>query len=514
MGELKELYPTGTCNKTDPIVRHDSHYESSSVVTLYRPQNNEDNLGTQNEPFEPTLDDAINYPLIRINSHLLSEDQIVKFVLHHDKLTPYLDLIFDDISNVIQFSDMPGLDNVITVVILEPVLDVHRPIKLDFYVTSCRVSGSRFYIQAEFKLLELEKTIFKQEKFFENSKCDADFCKLPENLHPTTYEFLHIIADSCGLGFAASQKCRSIKDDRYRLMKSEKYKNAAQEHTRCGGLDENSIFDSWIDTWGMLTMVNVPWILNEPVEPEELSINALIGTSMITDTALKSTRSATERIMRILSNVNITDTQHNMLLSDMVKQVNLSKGFYDGTLTEYQLVTPEGAGEQEFTQLSLFQVQEKEASARGEENLDDYTFETKKFLGFEMAELTPTLKQSIIHDEYFKQLRSHRYFATLDKINLGLERGCLVNVLWYVNDITQKGIIASDSEKLSGIPSDPGNDPSIIDQKDGILDKTISGTYYIDGIEWTYDNITNKFAQHLYLIKKGTLTQYADPTTK
>ena len=136
---------------------------------------------------------------------------------------------------------------------------------MNFYITDCNVVDNTFYITAEFKCLPLEKQQFKQEVFhWPDEGCKSPHCNLSANFHPTTYEFLHVISENCGLGFSATQKCRSIKDDRYRILKKQKYKDLAQEHAACGGLDENSLFDTWIDPWGMLVMVNLPWVMNEP----------------------------------------------------------------------------------------------------------------------------------------------------------------------------------------------------------------------------------------------------------
>lgn len=515
--KLQDLYPKGPCNRTDPIVRHDSKYEASAIVTLYKPQRGEDDevASPDGIPYDATKNDGIYYPLIRINNHILTQDQIVSFTLYHDRFMPYLDLVFDDTNDTIHFSDMPGLDNTITVVMLENCPDIHKPIKLDFYVTDCSLGeNGRFYVQAEFKLLSLEQRIFKQEKM---PNCTAEYCQLSENDHPTTYEFLHIIADACGLGFAASQKCRSIADDRYRLMKSETYKAAAQEHTRLGGLDEESIFDSWIDPWGMLTMVNLPWILNEPVNPDELGIQIITGIPS-TDASADNMKTAPGWVHRTLTNVSENQGVHNMLVDSIEKLVDLKRGFYEGTMTEYQIVTPEGAGESELTSFSAFQIQEKEASVSGLKNAENYIFEKTKFLGFEMAELTPTLKQSVLHDEYFKQMRAHRYCVSLNQPNHGLERGCLVNLVWWLSDPTQKAIAIQNANNLNmngegGTPNKSGEvNGAQTEQYEYVLDSTISGTYYIDGIKWTYDNITEKLVQHLYLIKKGTVTQYYDNT--
>ena len=78
--------------------------------------------------------------------------------------------------------------------------------------------------------------------------CSAKYCQLGPNKYPTTYEFLHYVAvTECGLGFAATDKVKEIKDDKTRIIRSETYTEAIQKHVAFGGLDENSVFDCWVD---------------------------------------------------------------------------------------------------------------------------------------------------------------------------------------------------------------------------------------------------------------------------
>ena len=34
--QVKPLYPDGPCNRTDPIVRHESNYNSGTIVKTWR----------------------------------------------------------------------------------------------------------------------------------------------------------------------------------------------------------------------------------------------------------------------------------------------------------------------------------------------------------------------------------------------------------------------------------------------------------------------------------------------
>ena len=520
--KLQPLYPEGQANRTDPILRHDTKYGADVIIKQYQPQYNDDATypATPGMIEDPTSRDAIHFPLVRVNNHVIDKYNIIKCVVHNDRFTPYLELVFKDNGNVIQFSDMPGLDNVVTVVMIEYDKGAHRPIKTNFYTTSCNILNNTFYINAEFKCLPLEALQFKQEVFhYPGEGCKSKFCNLPPNDHPTTYEFLHTVAENCGLGFSATQKCRSIKDDRYRILRKKKYKDIVPEHTACGGLDENSIFDSWIDPWGNLVMVNLPWIMNEDVKPDELGSLVTVGVETTIGNA-DSTKKTPCMVQRIISNLTLGGPGYNnMIVTDVNKMVDLSSGFYKGTFKEYSTVNPEGQGDSR-NQLKTEQIRETESSNAGQNFTDNYEFSSQEFAGFEMSSMTPTISQRHRHDEYFKKHRAHMVKASLLETNFGLERGMLCSLLWFVSDPVKKSIIANtepnltESDITSEIKNTVDNDASkIIDREhEPVLDTAISGIYYIDGIDWEYDSELERITQHLYMIKKGNVTEYYDKT--
>ena len=520
--ELKKLYPEGTANRTDPIVRHETKYSGSPIVMVAQSQYASEGEAKSIPGMEadPILVDGIKYPLIKMNNHVLLEHQLIKFVLHNDKFMPYIDLVFNDTYRTVEFADMPGLNNVVSVVILENIPDAHRPIKMDFYITSCKIIDDTFYVQAEFKCLPLEKQQFKQDVFYwPKGGCQGKQCGLGPNFSPTTYEFLHVIADQCGLGFSATQQTKEIKDDRYRILKREKYKEAAQKATSCGGLDENSIFDSWIDPWGTLVMANISWLMQEQVTPDELAIQATVGLD-VTNGSSKTARQKTDFVHRILSNITGVSGMTNMMITEMHKMVDLDSAFYQGTLTDYHTVYPVGinspGSEQDTSDkviVTTQQIQETEASLPGLKT-DEYEFHAHKFAGVEMSELTPTIEQRQRHNEYIKKLRSTRYCVTMLQPNFGLERGMLCTVAWVVDSFFQKGTVMQNRNNLSEDADNSTEYSSdvdvkgILNEKVSALDTSASGIYYIDGTDFEWSDDTETIVQHLYLIKKENLTQY------
>ena len=67
-----------------------------------------------------------------------------------------------------------------------------------------------------------------------------------------TYDTLLEIAKENKLGFAATKGCKDVKDERYRLVQTKTYVDYVKEIIGYGGLDEESIFDAWIDLFGYI----------------------------------------------------------------------------------------------------------------------------------------------------------------------------------------------------------------------------------------------------------------------
>ena len=517
---LKPLYPDGPCNRTDPIVRHDSPYKGGVIVKLYDPQTDEEGQnGNPNTNFDNLAVDGIHIPVVKLNNRVLDGTQIDYFKLSSIGLVPSLIISVRDPQRMIEFSDVPGYENVITVVMIIPVDEVYKKISLDFYIVSCKFLGDCVTYMATFKCMPLEKTHLEQITFNESNGCDAKFCQLPPTDKPTTYKLLHAIAHKCGLGFAATQQTKEIKDYNYRLIHSQKFIDVIREHTAFGGLDENSIFDSWIDIWGNIVLVNVPWVMNENVTPDELGIVASYGNRQTNTADAKDSYHPAGLVHRIITNYNEFSQMNNLKIASYTPLTDTATLFSKGSNNTYNMMLHKGNGG--FNNIDTFDIVQKELSIDGK--LGDYEFDKTDFIGFEWSSNTPICKQKYVHDKFFEKFRSRRLKVELEQPNFMLERGMLTTVMIFEYDPIKKRKILANFSNFYGETETDKEDPEVqnalknneVDYATPIMNIAISGIYYIDGIEFEYNKLREDIVQTLYLVKKGEIrnwdNKFAEP---
>jgi hypothetical protein len=169
-------------------------------------------------------------------------------------------------------------------------------------------------------------------------------------------------------------------------------------------------------------------------------------------------------------------------------------------------------------------------SPSGAQNKDSYAFEKRRFIGFDNNLKTPCMWQKWKRREYFKQLRLVRYKAYMPYVNFGIQRGMLVTVAMFTRSTLQKATIRHQASGLQGNTETEMSRDAIMDsfrdpdtgktdmtaeetQQTAVLDTATAGIYYVDGVEWEYDDKRKNMQQILYLIKKGPVTQYVDGTS-
>ena len=516
---LKPLYPAGPCNRTDPIVRHDSQYRGGVIVKLYEPQNDpETNKNNPNANFDSLAVDAIHVPVVKLNNRVLDSSQIDYFKLSSIGLAPSLVISVNDDNGMIEFSDVPGFDNVISIVMIIPVDGVYKKISLDFYIVSCNFVENYVTYIATFKCMPLEKTHLEQIKFNMPNGCKSKWCQLPATNKPTTYKLLHYIAHECGLGFAATQQTKEIKDYNYRLLYSKKYIDVIREHTAFGGLDENSIFDSWIDIWGNIVLVNVPWIFSETVTPDELATVVSYGTRQTNTTEAKDSYHAGGLVQRLLTNYEELGQMNNLTIASYTPLTDTATLFSKGSMNTYNMMFHKGNGGSD--NLDTFDVVQKESSIDGQTG--DYEFAKTDFIGFECSTNTPICKQKHIHDKYFEKFRARRLKVQLRQPNFMLERGMLTSVLIFEDDPLKKRKIIGNWSNFTGKADTDKEEPGVqklikeneVDFSTPFPNIALSGIYYIDGVEFDYTKEREEIVQTLYLVKKGNILNWDNRTSK
>ena len=289
-------------NPTDPKVIFDPSFGFSPIVVPYYPSDNDpkvESVGQGKLSQNPLKIDAIRIPLIKLNNKVIQQNFILDFVLSFSGFLPKIHLVIDDLDGQIQSSDVPGMDNIITVVLTSPIEGASKKITLDFYITSCVFNPDRTIIyEGEFKLIGL-----KQIKTTQIGK---------EELN--TYSFLEAIAKDLKLGFAATDKCKDIEDKRWRQIYGKTYIVFINEEIVHSGLDEDSIFDTWIDPFGYLVLVNISFVMNEKIDVKQLTTTIVEGITTTESKDILPEQNVKE-VLRLITNSNAFRTPVNLIIS-------------------------------------------------------------------------------------------------------------------------------------------------------------------------------------------------------
>lgn len=496
-------------NPLDPVVNFDPEYGFSQIAIPY-------SHGSENESIEPdgntnTINplkiDAIRIPLIKLNNKVLVNTNIEYMDISIIDFLPKITLTVQDINGNIQATDVPGMNNIITVILTAAVDGASKKISLDFYIDKCDFNddGTITYY-GTFKLIGLKQ---RKNKQIGNDKL-------------STYEMLESIAKELKLGFASSKNCKEIEDKRYRNVYSKSYTDYIINCISYSGLDDKSVFDTWIDEFGYIVLVNLSTIMSENIKPSQLSTKVIKG---FTDTLPEndSPGQEVEEVVRMITNSREYQRGHNLYFNDYKSDVDNSKIVNKGTSNKYYYLTSP-CDENLIQTKDIVLVEE---SVDGIEGVDEYSFENIEFIGVEQEEEFPILIQKEIVTNFMNKFNSNKLIVTLPIANYSLERGMLVNVfLEEYNGVNKKFIIENyqnisatekqDDEDNKTILSSDTIDASI-DENNGVLNPSLSGIYYIHGINYLYFG-DGEVSQKLTLIKKGNknriTNKYTNPHTE
>lgn len=475
-------------NSTDPYVVFDPEVEKPIAVKDWVSEENQENA-----PAESTKIDGILEPIVAINTTMIEARYIRSFSLSSKGFTPKLELEIEDPNRDKQFIGSPGLANS-AIVILTPRHDgLYRKISLPFYIVD-RVN--------------IDDNVIKYSCEFKNIMLTCPLCEDVDSNPISTYDMCSKIAKKLGLGFAATENCEGISDERYRQIYSQKLQDFIQDQIKIGGLDENSIFDAWIDLHGYLVMVNLPYIFNSEIKMTNLM--TLVQNSLDLTQDSNQQDSKPYEFNRMLSNLKEINIP-SLYIEDFYDYVDNSNAQDNGTIVSYWYLTDVG------TDNTIVQedVQMIEDSVEGVKRQDLYAYPKVEFAGAEMSEDTPYLMQEKIVKSYKIKKFGRQLCVRLSEANYGIERGTLVNVVIYESDPNKVSFIKQNASNITNPikteegsfeKSDDVENVDIADQfgsQQKIMNPAISGMYYVNGLEFVYDPDNRKMIEYLYLIKKG-----------
>ena len=365
-------------------------------------------------------------------------------------------------------------------------------------------------MKKSFYIVKRENLDTKRVKYiceFSNTELKAQRCMQVGDKETTTYEMCEALAKQMGLGFQCTEKCEDISDPRFRQIYSQKLIDFIEDQIALGGLDDQSFFDAWIDIYEYLTLVNTSYVFKEDVKPGNLMILEKSGVEVPIDNTQEG---EPFEMLRVVTNAEGFPLA-NLTIVKQYPWLSTEKVQDTGALVTYWYLTDVGEG----NNLVQEDVQLIEESLEGVQYSDLYEFPKIEFLGAEMSEDTPYLMQQQKRKAWMAKKKSRQICIQLKEANFGIFRGCLILVSYVETDSKKIGVIKQNQN--NAFETSIGEDDAYIvddnaetaDQGEAfapgssITNPTISGIYYVNGVEYYYSSDTKEISQYLFLIKKG-----------
>ncbi len=496
-------------NITDPKVIFDPTIKLPTIVRKYYgvsynyKKTEDDMYSNVNNEYNVLKIEGIEYPLIVINSQSIEQRNITYMSLKLEGFLPTISLtIFDDkeFEQKIQTTNMNGT---IEVCISARVDKVYKPIRLHFQILSVKINP----INPKEIIYTGEYTT---EKF---QQVNTGFLK-KDQTKANFYELLYVIAQKCGLGFAATDATADVNDRCLRNVFTQRYDDYIQKQLTFAGCDSDSILDAWIDPYNYIVLTNVSWVMNKDIKTDELSIIAICGFPS-TDRDVPDPKP--KELKRVLTNFNNMTNDSNLFIKSYSMIIN-NDAIVDGTLERIYTVN---WNDSNVTLLDTTDIQTKQNSVDGEYLSEYNTGSNRPLPRFNFNEGGYDLNtQKIIRNHYFNKHRQQILKVKLKYPNLGLQRGTLVGIAIWEQDAQLKEIMLSQPENLKGDMGTVKKDFTYKDENnltdaeiveaEGLqaINMKLTDLYYIDSILFEYSNKIGEIEETLFLIKKGDVSGY------
>lgn len=518
--EVKLHEPESDRNPTDPVVHHDPTDIPTGLVR---------NLDTEHEK-EALKRDAIYYPLVLYNNAMLENYQIKSLTLHYDGLVPRLQLIVSDPNGSIKFANVPGYVNILTLV-MTPVKDgSYKKFVLNFYIESTTDMEDNIMVNA----------VWYSKKLYDNTglstitytgcsktnKKPIHNCNPSLNKRPNTWEYLHTVASKTGLGFASTEGCRTQQDRMPRLQHNISYIDDLYRNLDYAILDENNIFDYWIDLYGYIVMVNTKAVIErEGIDATFYDIIANVGIKNDDD---YTETGSMKKVMRTLTNYRNLGAVTDLQFINYRTITDMSHVTEQGVSTQIMTLYQVGQSPEANNSFKLLDITQRPNSVDEQKLSSYYDIQSRPVVSVQQGERDME-RLKTIRDSYFSKMNKELLELEMGTVNFGIQRGTLVNIMFYEYDLEKKRQIvhnasnltvdAEENPKVEPDKQEPSDD-SEVDLNNAIKDTDIplpdisrSGLYYVKGMKFTYDYETGDLKQFIYVIKRGQSTKYNNQRT-
>jgi hypothetical protein len=529
----KDVNLVDPVNYTDPIVWHDPVDFGGSIAVSWEPKDgpmSNDGFGAY-EKMDRTKTDGVWYPLVKVNTTNIKTTNLHTLTLDYSGMLPKVSVTIYDPEGTLKENEVPGMNNLVDVILVPAADGAYRKVSLRFYSEAAVVETPYTTYSGEVLVKPFNQKdrngdiTFNGRPIYTQNGCTAasngHACSQPPNAKPNFWELSHVVANTCGLGFASTQHVKDVDDRLPRQICYQSFKDYMAEQVRFSGLDEDSIFDIYVDLYGYLTIINLAWLMTEEVTIKHLGIHAEQGMRTTDAPGQMPEVTYSGMVNRTIHNSNITGAKSNMEFDEYDFITDYWAVKHDGTLRTHYRFTPEGSGDGN-NSMKPHQQQIIENSSDGLA-VKDYEVCAKPDVKVCMcADWYDTGEQEEIRRAYFDKLRARILKVHMCETNLGLQRGTLVNVQVMSSNVNTKQAVMTKTGNVDG-----RNDSVKPDKMDLDFDKkaaltndgmqmphpAYSGLYYIDAMEFRYSDRNTRTDQWLYLIKKGPLTNMSNRST-
>lgn len=498
-------------NWTDPRVLFDPGFQGNIWM-----KESETTAGGNISPdsdVSTVKNEGINVPIIRINGSVIPEEQINYMKIETDDILPTIALVIYDHTRAIRKINGPSWDNDIVVIITDILEGYHKKTNFIFYINAIQEFDDYVRFDGIYRVPNFnEEThmLFAQSPFGWSYKdqvvASHPICTLDTMIH---------IARKCNLGFAYTSYGRKrieydppqdrphyISDLRWRIVKHQTLHSFMRETLSYAG-DPTHIFDAWVDVFGYLNCIDITYLFSvvrsNLLKQGDLAIWGFAGIRSNMDNPVEM---FPVYMQRTISNTKMNDADHNLLFDEYEFITNNNDIYLEGTTTQDCMLSGFDDNTPTINNMNIdieSEVQQDKAAA------SKITFNRQNFLGFNIlnSECTvpspppqpdhmfvpcglPIPVQKYYIKKFFNKIRTRILKVKMQRVNLGLQRGIIVNVVF--------------TEHHSEVIRQITPDREYNDSATGKLNPFTTARYYIDATEYEYKSEERKINQYLYLI--------------
>lgn len=450
----------------DILIKFDPTVDIEDIkMSLNTPTAEEEPENQEMGEYQQTKVEGISAPLVRLNDIVIISNQIIRFEMHSNP-TPVVDVEIDDRWGIARSLDSPKSDNLMVVQVIPPFDNGYKKMNLRFYITNYYTKGSHVVVHGVYNVaLQHDITL---ESFGKK----------------TTYELAELVAQRLKLGLASNME--GTDDSRWMYCPSRTLLETLSDEVSLGG-NQTQILDWWIDYWNYLNIVDIYDRYNN-------NDNDIKIWTMTTSGVELNESNSTEPAM-----VDAVLTNHPSMNGAplFVSRYHINSNTYgnisagtDKTIETY----------------SLFDLNSSKTDVMDGDVYNDI-FKKYDYAG-EIFGDTNYLLQRELNRSFMQKMRSQYIDIEIAKPQFGLARGGRVNFNWYeCNEFVNRAMESqNDDMETNNLKIDTTDRDSEEYDLTGnlmddtwILNKTISGQYYILDSWFVYDTKLGGMNWHHFL---------------